>query len=64
MSCVELARSFACEFVKMFVPVAKPDKAAALKELKRNTMMLALWCGVVRVIPYVLHGLQKQGVKV
>jgi len=48
----------------MFVPVAKPDKAAALKELKRNTMMLALWCGVVRVIPYVLHGLQKQGVKV
>ena len=43
----------------MFVPVAKPDKATALKELKRNTLMLAVWCGVVRAIPYVLHGLQQ-----
>ena len=43
----------------MFIPVARPDKAAALKELKRNTLMLAVWCGVVRAIPYVLNGLQK-----
>ncbi len=44
----------------MFMPVAKPDKATALKELKRNTLMLVAWCGVVRAVPYVLHALQKE----
>ena len=43
----------------MFVPVAKPDKTAALKELKRNTALLAAWCGLVRAVPYVLHALQQ-----
>ena len=41
----------------MFMP--KPDKAAAMKELKKNVAMLAVWCGIVRAIPYVLNGLQK-----
>ncbi|XP_039056897.1 mitochondrial import receptor subunit TOM6 homolog [Hibiscus syriacus] len=33
----------------------KPDKAAALKQLKAHVAMFRVWMTVVRVTPYVLH---------
>ncbi|KAK7341529.1 hypothetical protein VNO80_24461 [Phaseolus coccineus] len=33
----------------------KPDKAAALKQLKSHVTMFGAWVLVIRVTPYVLH---------
>ncbi|XP_044509422.1 mitochondrial import receptor subunit TOM6 homolog [Mangifera indica] len=33
----------------------KPDKAAALKQLKTHVAMFGAWVAVVRVTPYILH---------
>ncbi|ESW03876.1 hypothetical protein PHAVU_011G049200 [Phaseolus vulgaris] len=33
----------------------KPDKAAALKQLKSHVTMFGAWVVVIRVTPYVLH---------
>ncbi|KAK6240503.1 hypothetical protein SCA6_005892 [Theobroma cacao] len=33
----------------------KPDKAAALKQLKAHGAMFGVWVAVVRVTPYILH---------
>ncbi|KAK7404466.1 hypothetical protein VNO78_05375 [Psophocarpus tetragonolobus] len=33
----------------------KPDKAAALKQLKSHVAMFGAWVAVIRVTPYVLH---------
>lgn len=33
----------------------KPDKAAALKQLKSHVAMFGAWVVVIRVTPYVLH---------
>ena len=46
----------------MFAPM-RPDKATAMKELKRNTAMLMVWCGIIRAAPYVLHAMQKMNNK-
>jgi hypothetical protein len=44
----------------MFMQQKLPSKAEATKELKKNVAMLAVWCGVVRAIPYVLHALSEK----
>ncbi|KAL0348385.1 UNVERIFIED_CONTAM: Mitochondrial import receptor subunit TOM6 [Sesamum angustifolium] len=33
----------------------KPDKAAAIKQLKSHVAMFGVWVAVVRVTPYLLH---------
>lgn len=33
----------------------KPDKAAALKQLRTHAAMFGLWVAVIRVTPYILH---------
>ncbi|KAL3614151.1 protein translocation complex component [Castilleja foliolosa] len=33
----------------------KPDKAAALKQLKSHAAMFGVWVAVVRATPYILH---------
>ncbi|OVA18617.1 hypothetical protein BVC80_1831g168 [Macleaya cordata] len=33
----------------------KPNKAAALKELRSHVMMFGVFVAVVRVTPYILH---------
>ncbi|XP_054786471.1 mitochondrial import receptor subunit TOM6 homolog [Prosopis cineraria] len=33
----------------------KPDKAAALKQLKSHVAMFSAWVVAIRVTPYVLH---------
>ncbi|PON44723.1 Mitochondrial import receptor subunit [Trema orientale] len=33
----------------------KPDKAAALKQLKTHVAMFGAWVAVIRVTPYILH---------
>ncbi|CAM8935368.1 hypothetical protein QQ045_014318 [Rhodiola kirilowii] len=33
----------------------KPDKAAAMKELKKHVLVFGVWVAVIRVTPYVLH---------
>ncbi|KAJ0077627.1 hypothetical protein Patl1_36301 [Pistacia atlantica] len=33
----------------------KPDKAAALKQLRTHVAMFGAWVAVVRVTPYILH---------
>ncbi|KAL3621203.1 protein translocation complex component [Castilleja foliolosa] len=33
----------------------KPDKAAALKQLKSHVAMFGVWVAVVRATPYILH---------
>ncbi|XP_061348642.1 mitochondrial import receptor subunit TOM6 homolog [Gastrolobium bilobum] len=33
----------------------KPDKAAALKQLKSHVAMFGAWVVVIRVTPYILH---------
>ncbi|CAA0807576.1 Mitochondrial import receptor subunit TOM6 homolog [Striga hermonthica] len=38
----------------------KPDKAAALKQLKSHVAMFGAWVAVVRATPYVLHYLFDQ----
>ncbi|XP_016187070.1 mitochondrial import receptor subunit TOM6 homolog [Arachis ipaensis] len=37
----------------------KPDKAAALKQLKSHVAMFGAWVVVVRVTPYILHFLNR-----
>ncbi|CAM8922620.1 unnamed protein product [Rhodiola kirilowii] len=34
---------------------AKPNKEAALKQLKSHVAMFGVWVAVLRVTPYVLH---------
>ncbi|MBA0634056.1 hypothetical protein Godav_025388 [Gossypium davidsonii] len=38
----------------------KPDKAAALKQLKAHVAMFGVWVAVVRVTPYILHYLSDE----
>ncbi|VFQ72142.1 unnamed protein product [Cuscuta campestris] len=38
----------------------KPDKAAALKQLKNHVAMFGAWVVVIRVAPYILHFLSDQ----
>ncbi|MBA0666861.1 hypothetical protein Goklo_003221, partial [Gossypium klotzschianum] len=38
----------------------KPDKAAALKQLKVHVAMFGVWVAVVRVTPYILHYLSDE----
>ncbi|EEF43326.1 mitochondrial import receptor subunit TOM6 homolog [Ricinus communis] len=33
----------------------KPDKAAALKQLKTHAAIFGAWVALIRVTPYVLH---------
>lgn len=33
----------------------KPDKAAALKQLKTHVALFGTWVAVIRVTPYILH---------
>lgn len=33
----------------------KPDKAAALKQLRTHVAMFGAWVAVIRVTPYILH---------
>ncbi|OVA05193.1 hypothetical protein BVC80_8893g33 [Macleaya cordata] len=33
----------------------KPDKAAALKQLRSHVAMFGAWVAVVRITPYILH---------
>lgn len=33
----------------------KPDKAAALKQLKTHVIMFGAWVAVIRAAPYILH---------
>lgn len=33
----------------------KPDKEAALKQLKSHVAMFGVWVAVIRVTPYILH---------
>ncbi|XP_059314131.1 mitochondrial import receptor subunit TOM6 homolog [Lycium barbarum] len=33
----------------------KPDKAAALKQLKTHVVLFGTWVAVIRVAPYILH---------
>ncbi|KAM7459250.1 hypothetical protein LguiA_027460 [Lonicera macranthoides] len=40
-------------FSSMFA--RKPDKEAALKQLKSHVAMFGAWVVVVRVTPYILH---------
>ncbi|KAL9268738.1 Mitochondrial import receptor subunit TOM6-like protein [Drosera capensis] len=36
----------------------KPDKAEALRELKKHVAMFGAWVVVVRITPYLLHYFQ------
>uniref|UniRef100_A0A2P2KN09 Uncharacterized protein MANES_17G097600 n=1 Tax=Rhizophora mucronata TaxID=61149 RepID=A0A2P2KN09_RHIMU len=38
----------------------KPDKEAALKQLKTHVAMFGVWVSVVRVTPYILHYLSDE----
>ncbi|KAH1220605.1 Mitochondrial import receptor subunit TOM6 [Glycine max] len=38
----------------------KPDKAAALKQLKSHVVMFQAWVVVIQVTPYVLHFLSTE----
>ncbi|XP_058755435.1 mitochondrial import receptor subunit TOM6 homolog [Vicia villosa] len=38
----------------------KPDKTAALKELKTHVAMFGTWVVVVRLTPYILHFLNRE----
>ncbi|CAN4107607.1 unnamed protein product [Withania somnifera] len=38
----------------------KPDKAAALKQLKTHVLLFGTWVAVIRVTPYILHYLLDQ----
>nr|GLL28488.1 mitochondrial import receptor subunit TOM6 homolog [Ipomoea trifida]GMD02620.1 mitochondrial import receptor subunit TOM6 homolog [Ipomoea batatas]GMD05070.1 mitochondrial import receptor subunit TOM6 homolog [Ipomoea batatas]GMD07123.1 mitochondrial import receptor subunit TOM6 homolog [Ipomoea batatas]GMD08696.1 mitochondrial import receptor subunit TOM6 homolog [Ipomoea batatas] len=38
----------------------KPDKAAALKQLKSHAAMFGAWVVVIRVAPYILHYISDQ----
>ncbi|XP_057456351.1 mitochondrial import receptor subunit TOM6 homolog [Lotus japonicus] len=38
----------------------KPDKAAALKQLKSHVAMFGTWVVLIRVTPYVLHFLTSE----
>ncbi|KAL7156723.1 hypothetical protein ABFS83_02G027800 [Erythranthe nasuta] len=38
----------------------KPDKAAALKQLRSHAAMFGAWVAVIRVAPYLLHYLSDQ----
>ncbi|XP_075518351.1 mitochondrial import receptor subunit TOM6 homolog [Primulina tabacum] len=35
--------------------IRKPDKAAAMKQLKSHVAMFGVWVALIRVTPYVLH---------
>lgn len=38
----------------------KPDKAAALKQLKTHVVLFGTWVAMIRVTPYILHYLSHQ----
>lgn len=46
-------RKSAKMFPGMFM--RKPDKEAALKQLKSHVAMFGVWVAVIRVTPYILH---------
>ncbi|KAG2397859.1 Translocase of outer membrane subunit-like protein [Vigna angularis] len=50
---IELLIGKGIMFPGMFM--RKPDKAAALKQLKSHVAMFGAWVVVIRVTPYVLH---------
>ncbi|CAN4112306.1 unnamed protein product [Withania somnifera] len=38
----------------------KPNKSAALKQLKNHVFLFGTWVAVIRVTPYILHYLSDQ----
>ena len=38
----------------------KPEKAAALKQLKEHAAIFGVWVAVIRVTPYILHYLSDE----
>ena len=42
----------------MFVAARRPDPTTAYKNLKRHMIMLGLWVGFVRALPYALQAIQ------
>ena len=42
----------------MFVTARRPDPKTAYNNLKRHLIMLGVWVGCVRALPYALQALQ------
>ncbi|CAI7806831.1 unnamed protein product, partial [Closterium sp. NIES-54] len=41
-------------------PPRRPEKAAALKQLRQHLAVLGVWVVAIRLTPYVLHFLTKE----